>query len=115
MSISSPLSKNLIPFISFLYSNLHYNLLFQLPEPMSNEEYNDMTQNYIFIDDDEEIETGEKSKTIITDEDREEFRKIKFGLVKPTRFDELLKMAYIKRVILSISTLCNLYVYYKKN
>ena len=96
MSFSSPPSKNLIPFISFLYSTLHCNFLFQLPESMSNEEYNDMTQNYTF-NDDEEIKTGKKSNTVITEERREEFRKIKFGLVKPTPFDELLKMAVRKK------------------
>ena len=51
MSFSSPPCKNLIHFISFLYSTLHCNFLFQLLESMSNEEYNDMTQNYTFTDD----------------------------------------------------------------
>ena len=81
---------------------------------MSNEEYNDMTQNYIF-NHDEEIKTGEKSNTVITDERREEIRKIKFGLVEPIPFQELLKQAYVKRVILSLSSLCNVYVYCKNN
>ena len=97
MSFSSPPCKNLIPFISFLYITLHCNFLFQLPESMSNEEYNEMTQNYIFTDD-EEIKTDEKCNTVMTDECQEAFRQIKFGLVKPTPFDELLKIVYVKIV-----------------
>ena len=67
---------------------------------MLNEEYTNMTQNYTFTDDtdDGEIQTAEKSKTVMTDEHREAFRKIKFGLVKPTPFNELLKIAYVKSV-----------------
>ena len=55
-----------------------------------------MTQSFTFIDP-EQIKSVEESNTIMTDERREErreeFRKIKFGLVKPTPFQELLKIA----------------------
>ena len=51
-----------------------------------------MTQSFTFIDP-EQIKAVEESNTIMTDERREEFRKIKFGLVKPTPFQELLKIA----------------------
>ena len=81
---------------------------------MSHEECNDTTENYIF-NHDEEIKTSGKSNTVITDERREEIQKIKFGLVEPIPFQELLKKAYVKILILSFSSLSNVSVYCKKN
>ena len=98
MSFSSPSSKNLISFISFLCSTLHCNFLFQLSESIANEDCADLTQDYIF-NDVEEFQPCEKSKTVMTEERREQFRKIKFGLVKETPFDELLKKVYVKNLL----------------
>ena len=92
----------MISFISFLCSSLRCNFLFQLSESIASEDCAELTQDYIF-NDVEHFEPCENSNTVMTEERREQFRKIKFGLVKETPFDELLKKVYVKS-LLSIFT-----------
>ena len=81
---------------NFFFSSLRCNFVFQLSDSNVNEDCAELTQDYIF-NDVEDFEPSEKYNTVITEERREQFRQIKFGLVKERPFDERLKKVYVKK------------------